>query len=191
MTVRGATPDDLPALTVTLAEAFADDPVWSWMVPERGRHERLRRIFGALLAHALPRGQVTTTPDCRAVAMWSAPGQWKLPPASMVRAAPPMVRGAGVRLPRLLRRLDEIEKTHDRQPPRHWYLEFIGTAAGARGQGHGAALLAEAFARFDGVPVYLESSNPRNLPFYRRHGFEVTGAVPVTSGPPQWMLWRR
>nr|WP_269329063.1 GNAT family N-acetyltransferase [Kineosporia babensis] len=160
------------------------------MIPDRDRHRRLTRLFGALLGHALPRGQVRTTLDRQAVAVWSAPGQWQLPLPSVARAAPHLIRSAGPRLPRLLRRLGEIERTHHQQPPGHWYLEFIGTAAPVRGQGHGTALLGEAFGRFDGAPVYLESSNPRNLPFYRRHGFEVTGQVPVTSGPPHWMMWR-
>lgn len=188
--VHRATAEDLPALAVTLADAFAEDPLWTWMIPERNRHQRLTRVFGALLGHALPRGQVRTTPDRQGVAVWSAPGQWQLPLSSVARAAPQMIRGAGVRLPRLLRRMNEVERTHREQPPEHWYLEFIGTSAAVRGQGHGSALLKDGFGRFGGVPVYLESSNARNLPFYRRHGFEVTGDLRVTSGPPQWTMWR-
>lgn len=188
--VLPATEDDIPILAATLADAFTDDPVWSWMIPERDRPARLARVFSALLHRAIPLGQVRTTEDRQAVAMWSAPGQWKLPAAEVVRAAPQMVRAAGVRLPRLLRRLGEVERVHDQQPPEHWYLEFIGTSGAARGQGHGAALLAEGFARFGSTPAYLESSNSRNLPFYQRHGFEITGDLAVTSGPPQWTLWR-
>ncbi|GAA3624966.1 GNAT family N-acetyltransferase [Kineosporia mesophila] len=188
--VRPATPDDLPALAATLADAFADDPLWTWMIPERHRHARLTRVFGALLAHTLPRGHVRTTVDRRAVAMWTAPGEWKLPLPTVIRAAPPMVRGAGRRLPRLLQRMGDIERAHELQPPHHWYLEFIGTTAGGRGQGHGAALMADALGRFGDTPIYLESSNVRNLPFYERHGFRVTGDLVVRSGPPQRTLWR-
>jgi ribosomal protein S18 acetylase RimI-like enzyme len=93
-------------------------------------------------------------------------------------------------LPRLLGRLGEIERVHAAQPSDHWYLEFIGTASSARGRGVGAALMADALARFDqmGLPVYLESSNPGNLRFYRRHGFEVADELTFRSGPPQWTL---
>lgn len=195
--ILSAGPGDLRPLAVTMAAAFDGDPVWTWMVehasdtPER-RRRRLEVLFAALLRHALPRGHVFTTADRSAVAIWSPPGQWKLPLPAMLRAAPSILRASGVRLPRLLARLGEVEKHHEKQPPRHWYLEFVATAPAAQGGGLGSVLVADALARFDaeGLPVYLESSNPKNLPFYERHGFEVTGDLPVTSGPPQWTLWR-
>lgn len=190
MEIRVAAIDDLPALAATLADAFLDDPVWSWMLPERNRYIRLRRILGALLEPALPTGQVRTTAERDAVAVWSAPGQWQLPLPAVLRVAPPLIRGAGLRLPRVLRRTGEVERAHQQQPPEHWSLEFLGTAAAVRGRGIGAALLEEGLERLAGTPVYLESSNARNLSFYQRHGFEVTGNVPVRSGPPQWTLWR-
>ena len=182
--------EDLPVLAATLADAFSDDPVWCWLIPERGRQERLMRVFATLLGHGIAHGQVMTTVDRQSVAMWSAPGQWKLPPLSVLRATPHLVRAAGAHLPRLLRRLGEVERAHSQQPQQHQYLEIIGTAAAARGLGHGTALLQEAFARLPAMPIYLESSTARNLPFYLRHGFEVTGGVSVSSGPPQWTLWR-
>ncbi len=190
--VRIAVAGDRTALAATLAEAFGEDPVWCWMVPPMGRHERLERIFGALLRYAIPRGHVYTTADRPAVTMWAPPRQWQLPTAAVARAALPLLRATGSRLPRLLGRMGEIDRLHERQPPEHWYLEFIGTTDAARGTGLGSLLLDDALTRFDeaGLPAYLESSNERNLSFYRRHGFTVTGEPPMRSGPPQWTLWR-
>ena len=190
MTVRQATREDLPRLAATLAEAFQGDPVWTWLVPSLAGK---RRIFAALLRHAIPRGHVYTAHvytagvQGRAVAMWAPPGGWKLPVLAMVRAAMPMALATGWRLPRLLGRNTEIERLHERVPPQHWYLEFIASTE----RGLGTELMEHGLKTVTrGLPVYLESSNPRNLSFYERHGFEVTGEPPMRSGPPQWTLWR-
>ena len=43
----------------------------------------------------------------------------------------------------------------------------------------------------DGIPAYLESTKPRNIAFYERHGFAVTGTIaPAPDGPPMWCMWR-
>jgi hypothetical protein len=36
----------------------------------------------------------------------------------------------------------------------------------------------------EGLPAYLESSNPRNIPLYQRHGFEVLGTIQLDASPP-------
>ena len=35
----------------------------------------------------------------------------------------------------------------------------------------------------DGVIAYLESSNPRNVPFYQRHGFDIVEVLQIGSSP--------
>jgi ribosomal protein S18 acetylase RimI-like enzyme len=183
--IRQAAKDDVPALAVTLAEAFQDDPVWDWLLPT---FERKRRLFAVLLRYAVPKGHVYTVDSREAVTIWSPPHGWKLPTSAMLRQALPMVHAAGSALPRLLGRLGEIEKLHEQMPPEHWYLDFIGTSNKVRGEGLGSLLLEDGLSH--GLPVYLESSNPRNLSFYKRHGFQVTGEPAMKAGPPQWTLWR-
>ncbi len=67
-----------------------------------------------------------------------------------------------------------------------WYLAFIGVDATSQSRGLGSALLSHALRLCDeqGTRAYLESSNPANIPFYERHGFEVMGKIEVGSAPP-------
>lgn len=36
----------------------------------------------------------------------------------------------------------------------------------------------------DHLPAYLDSTNPRNVPFFQRHGLDVTGERQVGHSPP-------
>ena len=64
-------------------------------------------------------------------------------------------------------------------------LRMIGADPANQGEGHGGALMAYALARCDRdhAPAYLESSNPRNIPFYQRHGFEPLCEIQIGSSP--------
>lgn len=91
--------------------------------------------------------------------------------------APPSV------LPDLMRVMEQMGAYHPSEP--HWYLPLIGVDPARHGNGLGSALMRHALRRSDadGVPAYLESSNPRNIPLYERHGFEILGTIQVGSSP--------
>ncbi|HEX9765590.1 MAG TPA: GNAT family N-acetyltransferase, partial [Nitriliruptorales bacterium] len=126
-----------------------------------------------------------------AAAYWDPPGHWKTSLGDLVRLAPIMVRAVRSRVPKALRGLSRMEAAHARQPD-HYYLAVLGTRPDRQGTGLGSALLAPVLGRCDdeGIGAYLESSKPENIPFYRRHGFEVVGEVAFPSGPTVWPMWR-
>jgi predicted acetyltransferase len=85
-----------------------------------------------------------------------------------------------------------MKAAHPEEP--HWYLAAIGSDPQVRGTGYGNALLRSRLDRCDadGAPAYLESSNPDNIPYYLRFGFEVTGEIVMPGGgPSMWPMWRR
>ncbi|MEW1888061.1 GNAT family N-acetyltransferase [Streptomyces sp. NPDC085659] len=186
-----ATASDVPALAGVLASAYAEDPVWSWLMP-RDRDRRLRLLFTAHLAQQVPAGRVWTDGERTVAAVWAEPGAWKLPASYLLRNAGTLLRASRAQLPRTAGRLLALEHRHPARPA-HWYVEYIGTHADARGTGRGSVVLGGLLERADadGRPVFLESSNSRNLTFYRRHGFEVREEMTFRSGPPMWSMWRR
>jgi GNAT superfamily N-acetyltransferase len=78
---------------------------------------------------------------------------------------------------------------HDRP---HWYLNVVSTLPSRQGQGLGAAVLRPILehADADGMPCYLESTNPRNRTLYYRQGFEAMGELPLEDGPTMLQMWR-
>ncbi|MBT1696059.1 GNAT family N-acetyltransferase [Fulvivirgaceae bacterium PWU4] len=86
---------------------------------------------------------------------------------------------------------EKMANFHPHEP--HWYLPLIGVDPACQGQRLGDKLMAHALARCDAdrLPAYLESSNPRNIPFYQRHGFEEMGKIQVGSSPTIVPMLRR
>ncbi|MFF5037254.1 GNAT family N-acetyltransferase [Nocardia salmonicida] len=75
----------------------------------------------------------------------------------------------------------------------HRHLLAVGVSAKARGRGHGQDLIAAGMYRAaaDGVPVHLETTNPNNLSFYERLGFDTTAVIDLPGGGPRRWLMRQ
>jgi len=80
-----------------------------------------------------------------------------------------------------LSRLDE-EKTPVYP---HMRLGVVGVRPMAQGKGVGSEHLTRRLKMLDeaSVPVYLTSSNPRNVHFYERLGFKVVDRIQLPEGP--------
>ena len=80
---RPATSADIPAVSHTLAAAFFDDPVFSYCYPEvASRQEILPRWFEIVTEATLPGGEIYTTDDVVAGAVWVPPGASTRRPSS-------------------------------------------------------------------------------------------------------------
>jgi len=192
MSVRIATGADVGRVAASLALAFEDDPVMAFLFPDpASRVRRLNRFFrtGLRVQH-LSYGICFTDAECASAALWDPPGRWRLTLAQMLRGAPGLVTALGTRIPAALRALSAVEHAHPSAP--HYYLAVIGTRPDRQGTGVGSSVLRPILDRCDaeGLGAYLESSKERNLPFYRRHGFETTGEIRLPGGPIVWPMWR-
>jgi ribosomal protein S18 acetylase RimI-like enzyme len=177
-----------------LGRAFVTDPVFNWLLSGRDRlDQRLRLAFTAFAVGAVrkPAAQVLVTPAGTAASIWLPPGGWRTPVAEMVRQGPRLLRAYGRSTPRALRLLSIVEKHHPEEP--HWYLEAIGVVPESRGRGIGPSVLVPVLEQCDaaGLPAYLESSNPRNIAFYERHGFVKRPLFDLPAGCPVITpMWR-
>jgi GNAT superfamily N-acetyltransferase len=195
--VRPAAAADHARLAHSLANAFSQDPLLNWMAgtgPKKPFEPRGRIIFDAFLRLEMARSDHLIFADENGigVALWKAPNRWKMPTGDLVRALPAMLRAFGTKAIRAFGASNAIEKVHPTEE--HYYLEALGTRQDMQSKGVGTAVICHMLDRCDaeGMPAYLESSNPRNVPFYGKHGFEVTGeAIKVGKGaPPVTAMWR-
>jgi GNAT superfamily N-acetyltransferase len=187
--VTTAGPAEQRQVVSTIVLAFARDPItrWVWRHP----HDYLTHFppfvetFGG---RAFAHGSAHRTLDALGAALWLPPDVH--PDESTMRSliessvAPAIV-------PTVFRLFEEMGRYHPTEP--HWYLPLIGVEPLAQGRGHGSALLQHALEKIDreGQVAYLESTNPMNIPLYRRHGFEVLGTIQVGDAPAMVPMVRR
>jgi GNAT superfamily N-acetyltransferase len=79
--------------------------------------------------------------------------------------------------------LDRFEASHPREEA-HYYLSLLGTDPDRRGEGLGKALLIQNLKLMDaeGIPAFLESSNPANNARYEQLGFRQLGEFTTPDG---------
>src|SRR4051794_26101817 len=147
--------DDHPRLGKALGGAFADDPVFAWLIPTdvSRRDERLAAFFRSIARSYLRRDKhVYLAGDAAGSALWSAPGPWELPMSEVARETRSAFFSFGRNVTRALRCQLQIESKHPKGP-KHWYLGYLGVAPDHQGQGLGAAMLREVTDQADAAAV--------------------------------------
>jgi ribosomal protein S18 acetylase RimI-like enzyme len=173
---------DQSRLVAAIVLAFSVDPAARWTYPAPETYLKhfpdLVRIFGH---KAFECGTAHFIGDAQAAAMWLPPGVQPDEEALMAHfqhTVPEQDQDT------LFAVFEQMEQYHPDDP--HWYLPLIGVDPAQQGKGYGSTLLKHTLRHCDedGTPAYLESSNPKNIPLYQRHGFEVLGTIQVGSSPP-------
>jgi GNAT superfamily N-acetyltransferase len=196
--VRLADAGDVPALSAALAQAFTDDSMVNWMLPQRIRRvARLELMFGVEVeAYALPQhGLVVTADDGRGGLAGGCvtlpPGGWRMPSTIEGRTALRWLRAFGRRMPAMVRLQRAMEAHHPEEP--HHYVRWVGVRPGFQGQGLGRALMRPTLERCDRehVAAYIEASSERSAALYARLGFAHLGAMELPDGGPTVWPMRR
>jgi GNAT superfamily N-acetyltransferase len=179
--VTEMTPADQAAATQTIVLAFAADPMARWTWPSAHQYlEAMPRMVRAFAGEGFSLGTAWCTDGYGAAAMWLPPGAHSDEDGLGAVIDSTVDKALRAETDPIFERMAEY---HPTEP--HWYLPLIGADPARQGEGLGEALMAHALDRVDRdhAPAYLESSNPRNIPFYQRHGFEILGEIQVGSSP--------
>lgn len=169
------------SVIATITLGFAADPVARWVWPDPATYFEVQPKFvDAFGGNGFANGSVYETACGRAAAMWLPPGV-ELDSERLFALSAETV--AAERMEEIGMFFGQMDQFHPEQPC--WYLPMIAADPAATGQGLGAALMKHALKVIDdtGLPAYLESSNPRNISLYERHGFERMGEIRTENSP--------
>lgn len=187
--VRSASDAERQIVMGVITLAFTTDPMARWAYPNPATYLAVMpEVITAFGGNSFTHGTAHLVDDGMGAAMWLPPGV----NADEERLAALMEQHVPKdRIGDMMQIVEKMERCHPTEPC--WYLPLIGVDPAAQGRGAGSALLQHAVAQCDrdGVQAYLESSNPRNVPLYQRHGFEIVGSIQVGSSPTLVPMVRR
>ena len=195
----------LDGCATVLASAFENDPILNWVLescPPDVREKEWLTMWQGFVAtqqhtyapsFGLFLALENKTNDPVAASIWFPPGQemgtWDLVRSGILNG----FRRMGC-LSRCVSAFGEIEKSRKMMTGPHVYLFTIGVHQSTAGCGYGSVFANSILSIVDevgNIPCYLENSNPRNIPFYNRLGFNIVQEIRVgEDGPPAFIMIR-
>ncbi len=172
----------------TLILAFSADPVIRWLYPDSRQYltyfPEFLRAFGG---KAFGEKTVWTLGEFSGVALWLPPHTDPDGEAIIAKITESVQPAQHEDALSVVGQLDQSHPTYA-----HWYLPWFGVDPALQGRGLGGELMTHCLRIVDGdhLAAYLETPNPRNISFYERHGFEVTGEARAGACPPVMFMLR-
>lgn len=174
-TIRAAQESERGRAVAALLAGFIADPVARWCWPESDSYlVNMPRFINAYGGKAFGKGCAWVDEEIVGAALWLPPGEHP-DEEELGRVVTSTLSEA--KQGHIFSALEELGAYHPKEP--HWFLPMIAVDPISQGRGVGSRLMKHAVAECDesGTRAYLESSNPRNITLYERHGFEVVGEV--------------
>lgn len=194
--VRPADSRDINGAIAALGDAFAEDPLMLYLFEKNpnGVRAGILPFFTMILRARIALGMPIYVLQHKDHVLGAAMGNDTTRPAWPPALAEEWAQFENA-VPDFSVRLAAYEKLCEVHEPSedHYYLGVIGVHPSLQGKGAGKALLdafcqrSQADAKSHGV--YLDTSNPSSLRFYRNNGFELRGEGAL-DGAPLWCVYR-
>ena len=178
-----------------LASSHSSYPSFRHLFPDANVRRRVLRAFmtaaardAAIHAHALA---ARDDQGILGVALWMPPATFPMSAGRKARMTPALLRAVFVArgsFPAFARVGVILERTHPGD--QSWYLQALGVHPRAQRRGIGRQLVLPALALADqaGLACHLHTSDPANIAYYQRFGFEVSQpAIAVFANGPTYI----
>jgi ribosomal protein S18 acetylase RimI-like enzyme len=191
--IRPLDGDHHPEAASIITDALLNDPGWLAVGPKRAAHRRFvaeryhRAALRVTVRYGGPIYGAFRDDKLAGVAVTFPPGAYPPPRHTEARyvlaflaAGPgPIVRGV---------KTGSVQDGGHPEDP-HVYLWFLAVDPAHQRGGVGRALLARVCEDAQ-APVYLDTSNPDNVPYYAANGFEEIGRGVLPRNTPMWFMRR-
>ena len=193
MDIRPLDPGDHPEAARVVTDALLDDPGWQAVGPDnRDRRRKVllgyhRAVVDVTHRHGGPSYGAFRDGVLAAVALTFAPGRYPPPALTILRYIPSFLRAGPATIVRGLRASAVQDKGHPSEP--HHFVWQLAVDPAHQRSGLGRALL-QRVADTTEAPMYLDTANPANVPYYASFGFEELGRAALPRGATMWFMRR-
>lgn len=176
--MRKANLKDTSLITDILTDSFKENKSII-NVTRKGKHQlkRISSLMKFFFLNAYYNGDVFLSDDEKACIMMLTNENRKIPFTAKLNFffwnLNLFFNVLGVRnVKNVLQREKAIDKNHPKEPFLHLY--YVGVLQEQQGKGIGTKLITETINRYNNYKiVYLETSDKRNLPLYKKLGFDI------------------
>lgn len=189
---------EIAAMADVLARSFHEDPLITYLFPkEKKRPKQLADLYRFLLNLGAAEGGLLRCKEKEgAVIHCHSESRFNSLPVQLKHGLFQTVCKMGVSSSTRALKYDdfaaEIHKSVMKEP--HLYLHTIGVDPVHQNLGHGSTLMKTVIADAEksNLPIYLETSNEKNLSLYEQWGFQVKReeVVPGSESVRIWALMR-
>lgn len=186
--IKNATASDEASIIDVLVRAFSMDPAVRWVWSDSQQYYKHSPSFlKAFGGKAFTHGTAYYADGYIGAALWLPPDvqpdEYMLM-SVLQRTVPENIQKDAFAV------FDQMSHYHPSEP--HWYLPIMGVDPSKHGKGFGSALLQHTLIQCDreNKLAYLESSSPKNIPLYERHGFKLLGTIQAGTSPSIFPMLR-
>lgn len=173
-----ATYADKKNIIELLCKSFDTNKSVNYVVKQdRKRKKRIRVLMDYSFEACWNFGEIYLSEDKKGVVLLLFPEKKKTNAPSVIRDIKLAIHCVGIsNISKVLSREAKIKKYH---PKKLIYIWYIGIDPDFQSQGMGSSLLKSVveLSEEKKLPVYLETSNERNLNFYNKHFFEMYNSL--------------